>query len=103
MQHKIIKVLIGVFVMTSLQAQEMLIKDEAVKITLENNLGIKIAKNSLGVANNNANLLNSGYLPTITGNAGGSFDRQTTEGELANGETRGADGVETKDIMPHLI
>ncbi|MBT8304683.1 MAG: TolC family protein [Bacteroidia bacterium] len=82
--------------MTTVWSQEILLKDEAIKITIENNLGIKIAKNSLEVADNNADILNSGYLPTITGNAGASLDRQTTEGELANGETRGADGVETK-------
>lgn len=96
MQRNTINVLIGIFFITSLHAQEMLVKDEAVKVTLENNLGIKIAKNTLEVATNNADVLNSGYLPTLTGNAGGSIDRQTTEGELANGETRGADGVETK-------
>jgi len=96
MQRNIFLIALNVFVMTAMWSQEILVKDEAIKITLENNLGIKIAKNSLEIADNNADILNSGYLPTLTGNAGGSIDKQTTEGELANGETRGADGVETK-------
>ena len=96
MQHKFIIVLAFVCVGTFMHAQEILQKKEAVKITLENNLGIKISKNSLDIAENNTSVLNSGYLPTVTGNAGATLDKQTTEGELANGETRGADGVETK-------
>jgi len=77
-------------------SQEVLVKDEAIKFTLENNLDIKIVKNSKHVARNNAKLLNSGYLPIVTGNAGATIDRQSTEGELANGETRTAQGVETQ-------
>ena len=96
MQCKLIIFLGLLCLALSSNAQETLVKEEAVKITLENNLGIKIAKNSLEIATNNADVLNSGYLPTLTGNAGTSIDKQTTEGELANGETRGADGVETK-------
>lgn len=81
---------------SAIYSQELLDKDEAIKITLENNLGIKIAQNNLSVAENNANILNSGYLPTVTGNAGGSIDRQTTEGQLANGDVRTAEGAETR-------
>lgn len=77
-------------------AQQILSKDEAVKLALENNYGIKIVTNSVEVANNNKGILNSGYLPSLTGNAGASIDVQDTEGQLANGETRVADGAETR-------
>ncbi|MFD0863767.1 TolC family protein [Sungkyunkwania multivorans] len=77
-------------------AQELLTKEEAVQYTLENNLGIKVAKNNEQIAKNNAGILGSGYLPTITGNAAGSIDRQNTEGQLANGDSRTAEGVETR-------
>ena len=77
-------------------AQNILTTDEAIKQALENNYGIKIANNSVEVAENNADILNSGYLPTLTGNAGASIDVQDTEGELANGETRVAEGAETR-------
>jgi len=69
----------------SLSAQSPLLsKEEAISLTLENNLGIKVAKNSLVINENNASILNSGYLPTLTGNAGGSINRQDTEGQLAS-------------------
>jgi len=76
--------------------QQLLTKEEAVKLTLEHNYGIKIANNVTEIAENNSELLNSGYLPTLTGNAGATIDVQNTEGELANGETRVAEGAETR-------
>lgn len=77
-------------------AQEMLTTENAVKLALDHNFGIKIANNSVETAENNAGILNSGYLPTLTGNAGGSIDVQNTEGKLANGESRIAEGAETR-------
>jgi len=79
-----------------LMAQEMLTRQTAIDEVLESNLGIKIARNNVAIAENNAGILNSGYLPTVTGNAGGSIDRQNTEGVLANGDSRAAEGVETR-------
>ncbi|MBO0321499.1 TolC family protein [Muricauda sp. CAU 1633] len=81
----------------SVKAQEeTLSKEEAVQLVLENNLGIQVARNTQRIDDNNANILNSGYLPTVTANGGGTIDRQNTEGVLANGETRTADGAETR-------
>ncbi|MBF8148367.1 TolC family protein [Winogradskyella sp. F6397] len=77
-------------------AQDVLTTDEAMKLALEHNYGIKIATNTVEVADNNQGILNSGYLPTLTGNAGASIDVQNSDGELANGETRVADGAETR-------
>lgn len=55
-------------------AQENLLsKEEAVAKALENNFGIEIAKNQVDIAENNASVLNSGYLPTLTGTAGANY------------------------------
>ncbi|MEM9647304.1 MAG: TolC family protein [Bacteroidota bacterium] len=81
---------------TGLAQEQMLGKEEAIALTLANNLGIQVARNTQKIDDNNANILNSGYLPSVTANAGGSIDKQNTEGQLANGETRTADGVETR-------
>ncbi|MER3375341.1 MAG: TolC family protein [Allomuricauda sp.] len=81
----------------SAQAQEeTLSKEEAIDLVLENNLGIQVARNTKRIDENNASILNSGYLPTLTANGTGTIDRQNTEGVLANGETRTADGAETR-------
>ena len=65
-----------------LSAQEKLLsKDVAVSLALENNFGIKVAKNQLAIADNNAGILNSGYLPRLTGTAGATYNdfNSTTE------------------------
>ena len=74
----------------------ILSKEEAIAYTLENNLGIQVSENLREIDLNNADILNSGFLPTVTGLAGGSINRENTEGQLANGETRTAEGVETR-------
>lgn len=79
-----------------LSAQELLTPERAVALALENNYGIKISHKNTEIAENNSGILNSGYLPTLTGNAGATIDKQNTEGELANGEVRIADGAETR-------
>ena len=67
--------LIGLAVSFQLNAQVKTIsKSEAVALALENNYGIKISNNSLKIAENNKNILNSGYLPTLTGNAGATYN-----------------------------
>lgn len=66
-------ILVGIH---SMSAQEKLLsKDEVVQLALENNFGIKVAKNQVEIADNNASLLNSGYLPTLTGNANANYQR----------------------------
>lgn len=85
-----------VFISTAEAQEKVLSKEEAIDLTLENNLGIQVARNTRKIDDNNANILNSGYLPTVTGNAGGSIDKQNTEGQLASGDIRTADGAETR-------
>jgi outer membrane protein len=50
------------------QAQGILTLDEAIKISLENNYSIKIAKSNQQIAENNNTRGNAGMLPTVTGN-----------------------------------
>ncbi|WP_254774799.1 TolC family protein [Flagellimonas zhangzhouensis] len=85
--------LVGPFAMAQ---DQILTKQEAINMVLENNLGIQVAKNTQLIDENNAGILNSGYLPTLNGVAGGTIDKQNSEGVLANGDTRTAEGAETR-------
>ncbi len=78
-------------------AQELnvLTKQDAISETLANNFGIKIANNNLEIADNNQNILNSGYLPTLTGIAGTSFDSQDQEATFQDGSVSVINGAET--------
>ena len=58
-----------------INSQEILTKKEALEITLNNNFGIKIAKNNSEVAKNNSSILNSGLLPTASLNSGANYTR----------------------------
>ncbi|PCJ98767.1 MAG: transporter [Flavobacteriaceae bacterium] len=94
--RKIYSVTIFVFTFfISSNAQEKLLsKEEAVALVLDKNYGIQVAKNSVRVANNNRSILNSGYLPSLTGTAGASFNRSDSTTEfpgqtLEDGTPRG--------------
>ncbi|RTE54350.1 TolC family protein [Arenibacter aquaticus] len=64
------------------KAQEKLLsKDEAVSLALENNFGIKVAMNQLAIAENNSGLLNSGYLPSLSGSAGANYNELNSNTE----------------------
>jgi len=75
--------------------EDLLSRDEAVTKALENNFGIIIAKNNLAIAENNSDILNSGYLPTLTANAGGSYDKNNQEATFQDGNVRAIDGAES--------
>ena len=71
-------------------SQEILTKKEALEITLKNNFGIKIANNNLEIAENNASILNSGFLPTATLNSGANYSRNNQSLTFTDRDT-GAD------------
>ncbi|WP_420851567.1 TolC family protein [Psychroserpens algicola] len=79
----------------STQAQDVLTKEQAVALALEHNYGIKIANNSVEIADNNAGILNTGFLPTLTGNAGATYNLDNTEAEFSNGESTTLNGAES--------
>ncbi len=82
-----------------IHSQEILTKDQATQEALANNLGIKIAKNSVNIAENNAGILNSGYLPTVAINSGANYNRQDNEAQLseqAGGGSNSTSGVESR-------
>lgn len=92
---KHILIVLGVLYCVNLQAQNVLTKEEAVSKALENNYGVQIAKNDLAVAENNTSILNSGYLPTVTGSAGATYNLDNTEAEFSNGDVTVLNGAES--------
>ncbi len=56
------------FCIIKMEAQEVLTIENAIKIALENNYDIKIVANDLKIDKTNAAMGNAGILPTITGN-----------------------------------
>ncbi len=80
--------IIIILISLQLNSQEKIIsKAEAVQLALENNYGIKIADNNLKVAENNKSIYNSGFLPTLSGNAGATFNLDNSESTFLDGRT----------------
>jgi len=81
----------------SVFGQELLQKDEAVKIAMENNFDIQISNNNLEAAENNASIQNSNYLPSLSGTAGANYSNSSgtivqnsgEEQSISNNETTG--------------
>ena len=85
-----------------LYGQEIITPDKAVQLALENNYGIKLAKTDVEIAQNNASILNSGYLPTLTGNAGGTYNLDNTEAEFSDGRVTTLNGAESSRYSASL-
>ncbi|MEM6516045.1 MAG: TolC family protein [Bacteroidota bacterium] len=88
--------LIVLFVARDVSSQKLLAKQDAINQMLNNNFGIQLANNLVEIADNNQGILNSGYLPSVTGNAGAQYDETTSETEFT---TPGEDGT----IRPEVI
>ena len=71
-------VLLGALILTAvtIEAQQpLLTKEEAIELALDQNFGIQVARNDVKIADNNQNILNSGFLPVLSGNAGANYNR----------------------------
>ncbi|MBT8311702.1 MAG: TolC family protein, partial [Flavobacteriaceae bacterium] len=83
MKYRLSVMLLCMSALTGIQAQEELLsKQEAVNQALENNFGIAVARNQVKIAENNKSLLNSGFLPTLAGSAGATYNRDDSEIEF---------------------
>ena len=75
----------------------LLSPENAVAQMLDANFGVTLANNEVAIAENNKSILNSNYLPRLTGNATGNFNRNnnTTDfgGALSN------DGEPIPDVI----
>ena len=83
-------------------AQEQLSKIEAVNQALEYNYDIKVANNNVTAAFNNASIYNSGYLPTLSANAGANYNLTSTKVTFADGSETEANGLKTNSLNAGL-
>ena len=76
--------------------QDILQKNEAVKIALENNFDIRTADNNVAIAKNNASVKNSNYLPTLSATGNANFAMSDAKLTFQDGSVRSTNGVETQ-------
>jgi len=72
---------------SNLAQEQVLSKSEAIALTLENNYNIAVADNTVLIAENNADILNSNYLPTVFGQAGAAYTLQDQRTDRDDGSS----------------
>ncbi len=72
------RVVLFLFLISGSVVAQKLTKDEAIRLTLENNFGILIAANNIELAKNNKGVLNSGYLPTLSATGEANYQSATS-------------------------
>lgn len=72
----------------SINAQELLEKQGAVNIALENNYDIKVSNNDLEAAKNSSSIYNSGYLPSVFASGGADYQQSDSEIEFQDGSVQ---------------
>ncbi|WP_317128785.1 TolC family protein [Mesohalobacter halotolerans] len=102
MQNKLFILWIGFLSFTFCNAQDLLTKTEAVALTLEQNFGIQIANNNLEIAENNAGILNSGYLPSLNAQAGSNFSTQDRLAEVAGQDPLDQNNLDSENYNASL-
>lgn len=102
MIRKIFILFFVLFLINYVAGQEVLSASKAIELALENNYGIKIVNNNKKIAENNKDILNSGYLPTLTGNAGGVYNKDNTNAEFSNGNIATLNGAESNRFNASL-
>jgi len=95
MSYKYILIITLFLSFSAIQAQELLTKETAVSLALENNYGIRTAKNSIKIAENNASIYNSGYLPSVSGSAGANYSNNDAKITSHDGSVTETDAAES--------
>lgn len=75
-------------------SQDKLTKKQAVTLSLENNYGILIAKNNVKLAENNARIFNTGYLPKVVAGSGINYSNNSNEFTSQSGVITNVDNAE---------
>ena len=91
----ILSTLTGLIISLTCHGQELLTKELAIQIALENNFDIRAAKNNLEISRNSALITNSDYLPTISGIGGANFATTNSQNTTQANDVISLTGVET--------
>lgn len=97
MQH-LYKIVFLFIIGFSAQAQDLLTLEDAVKIALENNYDIKIAKNNSKIDAINNNLANAGMLPSLNANFTNNNSQLNTTQTQSDGSERKLDNAKNMNL-----
>lgn len=96
--NKILKLLILIGLSSPLSAQELLTAEEAIRIALENNYAIQIARNELEIDREGVSLGNAGILPSVALTANTNNSIQSTRQTRASGDIIDIDNARNNNL-----
>ena len=96
MKNKTYIIILVLLLSFQAKAQQILTKKEALKITLENNYGIKIAKNNIAIAKNNTSIFNTKQLPIVSASSGANYRSDNQKITRQDNSVTEVDGAVTK-------
>ncbi len=96
MKNKTYIIILVLLLSFQAKAQQILSKKEALKITLENNYGIKIAKNNIAIAKNNTSIFNTKQLPIVSASSGANYRSDNQKITRQDNSVTEVDGAVTK-------
>ena len=94
-----LKYIILFLLSSQVYAQDVLTLEDAVKIALENNYDIKIAKNNLKIDETNNNLANAGIVPSLNANLTNNNSQLNTSQTQADGTVKNADNAKNFNLV----
>ncbi|MBD3581144.1 TolC family protein [Flavobacterium selenitireducens] len=95
---RILFCLLGISFALAANAQDLLTPDEAVKIAIENNYDIRIAKNDLKVDQTNKTIGNAGMLPSVTASVIDNNSIQSSEQIRNDGTQQSLDNARNSNL-----
>ena len=98
MNYKIIFSIYLILAGFSMQSQEVLTVEDAVKIALQNNYEIKIASNDLKIDQQNVSLANAGILPNLSANLTNNNSILDTKQTQSDGTERELDNAKNLNL-----
>lgn len=96
--NKLIKLVILIGLSSPLSAQELLTAEEAIRIALENNYAIQIARNELEIDREGVNWGNAGILPSVALTANTNNSIQSTRQTRASGDIIDIDNARNNNL-----
>lgn len=76
-----------------MKAQDLLTKSDALMIVMENNFDVKLSKEQIKIAETNTSIFNSGYLPTLNGTAGITYNSDNVNVQFQDGRETELNGA----------
>lgn len=86
----------------SVSAQQILTLSDALKMALENNYAIQVAKNDAAISTNNNRLGAAGMLPTVTGTVNQDNQVIDTKQKFLNGTENNRDGAKSNNLNANI-